>query len=173
MDRSGQTVYRPRSDCCLIRVCTVCLSVCIITLQRNDIEFIVTEKKWRHHFLHYKSMGKKFHDQGRITPKWIIQSGPNSKSFELLCLSSLPASLTKIQSKVTEKSWKHFFHCSRARNSKMTGQIRSKFELIQDFIPVLGTCKFDEDWIYSNWEKMETPFPPFEVNGNAQGRITL
>ena len=57
--------------------------------------------------------------------KWIIRSGPNSNSFELLCLSSLPASLTKIQSKVTEKSWRdHFFHRSRACNSKMTGQIQ-------------------------------------------------
>ena len=84
------------------------------------IEFIVTEKKWRHHFLHYKSMGKNFHTQGRITAKWKIRSGPNSNLFELLRLSSLPASLTKIQSKVTEKSGRHhfFFHCSRACNSK-------------------------------------------------------
>ena len=61
-------------------------------------------------------------------------------------LSLLPASLTKIQSKVTEKSWRyHFFHRSRARNSKMTGEARPKFELVQDFMPVFVTCKFDDD----------------------------
>ena len=49
------------------------------------IEFRVTEKRWIHHFLHYKSMGKKFSTQGRITPKWIIRSGPNSNSFERFC----------------------------------------------------------------------------------------
>ena len=96
----------------------------------------------------------------RITPKWIIRSGQNSNSFELLCLSSLPAILTKIQSKVTEKSWRHhFLHCSRALNSKITGQIRPKFEPVRDFMPVLVSCKFDEDWIHSNWEKTDTIFP--------------
>ena len=124
-------------------------------------------------FSHFKSMGKKIHTQGRITPKWIIRSGPNSNWFKLLCLSSLPASLTKIQSKVTEKSWRHhLFHRSRAHNSKITGQIRQKFILLRDFMPVLFSCKFEEDWIHSNWEKMETPFPPFKLNGNAQGLIT-
>ena len=38
-------------------------------------------------------------------------------------------------------------------------------------MPVLVACKFDEDWIHSNWEKMETPFPSFKVNGNAQGQL--
>ena len=138
-----------------------CLSLLPVSLMK--IEFIVTEKKWRHHFLHYKSMGKNLRAQGQITPKWIIRSGPNSNLFELLCLSSLPASLTKIQSKVTEKSWRPlFFHHSRARNSKITGQIRPKFELVRDFTPVLVTSKFDEDWIHSNWEKMETSFFPIQ-----------
>ena len=46
-----------------------------------------------------------------------------------------------------------FFHRSRARNSKMTSQIQPKFELVRAFMPVLITCKFDEDWIQSNWNK--------------------
>ena len=65
-----------------------------------------------------------------------------------------------------------FFHRWRIGNSKMTGQIRPKFEPVRDFMPVLISCKFDKVWIHSNWEKMETPFSPFKVNGNAQGRIT-
>ena len=84
-----------------------CLSLLPVSLMK--IEFIETEKKWRHYFLHYKSMGKKFRARGQITPKWIIWYGPNSNSFKLLYLSSFPANLTKIQSKVTEKSWRHQF----------------------------------------------------------------
>ena len=124
------------------------------------------------YFLHYKSTGKKNPAQEGITRKWIIRSGPNLNTFELLCLSSLPAGLTKIQS-MTEKSWRHnLFQRSRACNSKMIDQIWPKFELVQDVMPVLVTWKFDEDWVHSNWEKMETPFSPFKVNGNAQRRIT-
>ena len=52
---------------------------------------------WRHYFLYYKSMGKKICDQGQITSKWIIRSGPNLNSFKLSCLSLLPASFTKKQ----------------------------------------------------------------------------
>ena len=51
------------------------------------------------HFLHYKSMGKLFVAQGQVTPKQIVQSDPKSNSPEILCLSSLPASLKKIKSK--------------------------------------------------------------------------
>ena len=60
-------------------------------------------------FFPLKVYGKNFRTQGRISPKWLIRSGLISNSFELLFLSSLPASLTKIQSKVTEKSWRHHF----------------------------------------------------------------
>ena len=79
-----------------------CLSLLSVSLMK--LEFIVTEKKWRHHFLHYKSMGKNFCTQGQITPKWTIRSGPNSNSFELLCLSSLPASLTRSNQKWLRKA---------------------------------------------------------------------
>ena len=50
-------------------------------------------------FYHFTiiSLWEKIRVQWRITPKWIIQSDPNSNSFELVCLISLPASLTKIQ----------------------------------------------------------------------------
>ena len=38
-----------------------------------------------------------------------------------------------------------FFKRSRAANSAVCGQIRPKFELIQDYIVVLVTCKNEED----------------------------
>ena len=39
---------------------------------------------------------------------------------------------------------------SRAANSVVGGQIWPKFELIQDIMPVLITCKFEKDRINSN-----------------------
>ena len=53
-----------------------------------------------------------------------------------------------------------FFHCSRVRNSKMSGQIRPEFEFVWDFMPVLVTCKFivtEKRWdtffpIQSQWK---------------------
>ena len=52
------------------------------------------------HFLHYKSMGIFFATKGRVTPKWIVRSGQKSKLSEILWMSSLPASLTKLRSKM-------------------------------------------------------------------------
>ena len=52
------------------------------------------------------------------------------------------------------------FQCSRARNTEMNYPIRLEFELNWDFTPVLDTCKFGEDPIKNDWEKVETPFSP-------------
>ena len=45
----------------------------------------------------YKSMGIFPDAQGQLTPKSLVQSGPNSNLSEILWLSSLPASMTKIR----------------------------------------------------------------------------
>ena len=106
------------------------------------------------HFLHYKYKGKIFVNQGQVTPKPIVRSVPKSNSFEILCLSSLPASLTNIGlnlftsalrrrfphsffaqgrkwmvgSKLKALAWRHRFpqnfRQSRARNSEVNGPIR-------------------------------------------------
>ena len=116
-----------------------------------------TEKRWRHHFPHYKSVGafcchghqsfdpiylktlcslspppvmlhikfdqdwptglrdiqvrkcKIFVIQGQVTPKWVVWSSPKSNSYELLCLSWLPATLIMIRSKMKELAWRHHF----------------------------------------------------------------
>ena len=49
-----------------------------------------------------------------------------------------------------------FFWRSRAANSVVGGQIWPKFELIQDIMHVLITCKFEKDRINSNGEKVVT-----------------
>ena len=50
-----------------------------------------------------------FGTKGQVTPKWIIQSGPNSKYSVSLWLFSLPASLTKIWFKMKSLSSKQYF----------------------------------------------------------------
>ena len=52
--------------------------------------------------------------------------------------------------------WEFFFWRSRAANSVVGGQIWPKFELIQDIMHVLITCKFEKDRINSNGEKVVT-----------------
>ena len=53
------------------------------------------EKKWRHRFSHYKSMRIFSDAQGQLTPQSVVQSGWNSNSSELSCMSSLPASMKR------------------------------------------------------------------------------
>ena len=39
----------------------------------------------------------------------MVRSGRNSNLFEILCMSSLPASIKRVESKTTEKRWRHRF----------------------------------------------------------------
>ena len=50
----------------------------------------------------------------------------------------------------------NFFRRSRAANSVVSSLIWLKFELIQDIMHDLITCKFEKDWIKSNGEKVVT-----------------
>ena len=62
-------------------------------------------------FSHYKSMGIFPDAQGQLTPQSLVQSGPNSNLSEILWLSSLPASIKKIRSKMKELACsQHFPH---------------------------------------------------------------
>ena len=59
------------------------------------------------------------------------------------------------------------FPTLKAANSVVGGQIWPKFELIQDIMHVLITCKFEKDRINSNGEKSgDVDFL------DAQGQIT-
>ena len=53
-------------------------------------------------FSHYKSMGF-FRRSRQLTPYSEVRSGRNSNSSEILCMSSLPASMKRIRSKTTEE----------------------------------------------------------------------
>ena len=67
------------------------------------------QKKWRHHFSHYKPMGIFLDVQGQPTPQSMVQSGWNSNLSQLACMFSLPASMKRIKWKTAEKKWRHRF----------------------------------------------------------------
>ena len=54
----------------------------------------------------------------------------------------------------------NFLERSRAANFVFSGPIWPKFELVRDFMHVLITCKYKNDWIKNNREKVETSFSP-------------
>ena len=86
---------------------------------------------------------------------------PNIELSLILWMSSLPACIRKIQSKIKSllighfpyyqiiSLWELIFHHSRAStcNSKVNIPIQPKFKLRQDFMLALVTCKFDENLI--------------------------
>ena len=89
--------------------------------------------------------------QGQLTPQSMVGSSRISKSFKTLLLSSLPAKMKKIQSKMKALEWSQhytFFRRARADNSGVGGGIWSKFVRIQAFMHVLViTCKNEDDRI--------------------------
>ena len=101
-------------------------------------------------FSHYV-YGIFLHAQGHLTPKGVARSDRNSNSSEILFLSSLPASLTKIESTLNALAWRHRFpqniRHSRASNSKVNGPIRPEIELFRDFMPALV---YQQVWQRSN-----------------------
>ena len=46
--------------------------------------------------------------QGQLTPLSVVGSGQNSNSFNLLCMSSFPTSMNKIQSKMRAPHFSHY-----------------------------------------------------------------
>ena len=81
--------------------------------------------------------------------------GRNLNSSKLSCLSSLPARMRMIESKMKElecsqdfshyKSMGIFSRRSMAANLKVLGPIWPNFELVRDVMDVLATCKYEED----------------------------
>ena len=65
------------------------------------------------HFPHHESMRKIYDAQGQVIPQQIVWFGLKSNLSEILYLSLLPASFTKIQSKMKTLSCpQHVFLCS-------------------------------------------------------------
>ena len=58
-----------------------------------------------------------------------------------------------------------FFRRSRAANSAVLSHIWSTFELVRDFIVVLITCKYEEDPIKNEGDRVLTRFPHYNPIG--------
>ena len=117
--------------------------------------------------------------QGQITLELVVVSGRNLNSSKLSCMSSLPARMRMIVSKMKElecsqdishyKSMGFFFRCSTAANTAVLGPIWPNFVLVPDLINVLITCKYEDDPIKNEGVRVFTTFSPF--NSYASYRL--
>ena len=112
--------------------------------------------------------------QGQITLELVVVSGRNFNSSKLSCMSSSPARMRMIESKMKELEWTHdfshyksmvFFRCSRAANAAVLGRIWPKFELVRDIMVVLVTCKYEEDTIKKEGARVFTTLPHYNPMG--------
>ena len=106
----------------------------------------MNELAWRHHFP-IISLWEIFRRS-----KSAVRSGRNSNSSEILCMSSLPASIKRIGSKATEKRWIHHFphyksmgaFCCHGHQSFDPICLKTLRSLSPP--PVMLHLKFDQDW---------------------------
>ena len=75
------------------------------------IESNMKELECSQDFSYYKSLGIFLDAQGQLTPQSLVRSGRISNSSEMLWITSLPASMKKIRSKMKALEWtQHFPH---------------------------------------------------------------
>ena len=87
----------------------LCMS--LLPTRMKMIHTKMKELEWSQDFSHYKSMGIFPDAQGQLTLQSLVESGLNSNSSEILWLSSLPASMKKIRSKMKALACsQHFPH---------------------------------------------------------------
>ena len=75
-----------------------CMSSLPARMRMNDSK--MKELECSQDFSHYKFMGIFPDAQGQLTPQSLVRSGRISKSSEMIWMSSLPASMKKIRSKM-------------------------------------------------------------------------
>ena len=86
-----------------------CMS--LLPARMRMIESKMKELECSQDFSHYKFMGIFPDAQGQLTPQSLIRSGRISNSSEMLWMSSLPASMKKIRSKMKAlECSQHFPH---------------------------------------------------------------
>ena len=87
----------------------LCMS--LLPARMRMIDSKMEELECSQDFSHYKSMGIFPDAQGQLTPQSLVRSGRISNSSEMLCMFSFPASMKKIQSKMTAlECSQHFPH---------------------------------------------------------------
>ena len=108
--------------------------------------------------------------QGQITLVLVSVSGRNLNSSKLLCMSSLPARMSMIDSKMKELECSQDFSHYKSMGifpdaqGQLTLQslVRSGliFKLDRDVMDVLVTCKYEEDPIKNEGARVVTTFSP-------------
>ena len=106
--------------------------------------------------------------QGQITLVLLSVSGRNLNSSKLSCMSSLPARMRMIDSKMKELEWSQDFSHYKSMGifqiaqGQLTvlGPIWPNFELVRDLMDVLVTCKYEEDPIKNEGARVDTTFSP-------------
>ena len=109
--------------------------------------------------------------QGQITLVLVSVSGRNLDSSKLSCMSSLPARMRMIDSKMKELECSQDFSHYKSMGifpdaqGQLTPQslVRSLAEfrsLVRDVIDVLVTCKCEEDPIKNEGARVDTTFSP-------------
>ena len=81
-----------------------------VTCKLEEAQIKMVENSWRQCFSHYESTRNRFSAQRHVTLKPVVQFFSNSNSVETHWLSSLPATMKDIRSKMTGKSWDTVFH---------------------------------------------------------------
>ena len=132
------------------------------SIKRNGSK--ATEKRWRHHFPHYKSMGAFCcHGHQSFDPiclKTLCSLSPPPVMLHIRFDQDWPTGFRDIQ---VQK--RKIFVISRASNSKVSGLIRPEIKLVRAFMPVLVTSNFDDDSIKNELAIMETPFSHYKSMG--------
>ena len=108
--------------------------------------------------------------QGQITLVLVWVSGRNLNSSKLSCMSSLPARMRMIDSKMKELECSQDFSHYKSvgifpdAQGQLTPQslVQSGriFELVRDVMDVLVTCKYEEDPIKNEGAGVDTTFSP-------------
>ena len=82
--------------------------------------------------------------------KWMIQSGWNLNSSEILSLSWIPASLAKFRSIMTDKRWRYHFPIISQWELLVAWQLKFWSSLPRNLIsatPLMLYIKCDQDWV--------------------------
>ena len=135
--------------------------MCSIPARMKKIKLKMKAVDCSQDFSHYKSMGIFPDAQGQLTPQSLVRSGRILNSFKILWMSSLPASMKKIRSKMKALEWtQHFPHYNSMVAMETSGRIWPNFVLIQALIHVLITCKYEKNPIKNEGARVDTTFSP-------------
>ena len=136
----------------------------LVTASIKRIGLNATEKRWRHHFPHYNSMGA-FCCHGHqsydpICLKTLCCLFPPPLMLHIKFDQDWPTGLRDIQ----VRKYKIFLH-SRARSSKVSSLIRPEIKLVRAFMPVLVTSNFEDVSVENKRARMETSFSHYKSIG--------